>query len=282
MAMRDDVIRLYDEPFADSSAVPTFYVSQLARSKVKVALSGEGGDELFGGYTWYSIATRLKRFDAVPMSARRLAATVWGISPRRIRGDWMVRMSALDPIERYTKLVGGLLRSEKEGRLSKQFTRQFEGYDDYWYLRQYWREDLDDWSRMQYLDMKTYLNDDILTKVDRASMAVSLEARVPLLDHELIETVLTIPTATRNRGFEKKYLFKKAMCDLLPSPLLTRSKRGFSIPLYEWLKAPTLDDLGPLYDGMFDVDRILGGRDAMTGADIWPVIVMNRWLRAYA
>jgi asparagine synthase (glutamine-hydrolysing) len=282
ISLRDEIVGMYDEPFADSSAIPTFYVSKFARGWVKVALSGEGGDELFGGYKWYDAARRTSRGDLIPQPVRRaINAASRLVRPGGGKGAWTLGLAALDPIERYAKLLGALLKVEKRHRLSPKFMAQFEGYDDYWQFRRFWREDLDPLSRMQYLDMKTYLNDDILTKVDRASMAVSLEARVPLLDHELIETVLGLGVEVRNRDWEKKYLLKKAMATRLPSTLLSREKRGFSIPLYQWLKEPTIADLGPIYDGMFDT-KSLFGEQPLTGSDLWPVIVMNRWLCAHA
>ena len=282
MSLQDSVVAMYDEPFADSSAIPTFCVSKLARGTVKVALSGEGGDELFAGYRWYDFAMRIARGDVIPGFARRAMYSVSRHVLREgVKGAWTLRMAALQPIERYAKLMGALLKAEKRTSLSPAFMRHFEGYDDYWHFRRFWRDDLDPLSRLQYLDMKTYLNDDVLTKIDRASMAVSLEARVPLLDHELIEAVLAFPVDVRNRNREKKYVLKKAMATRLPSGLLTREKRGFSMPLYEWLKEATIQDVGPLYDGMF-VTNNLRGAQPLKGSALWPVLVMNRWLCANA
>jgi asparagine synthase (glutamine-hydrolysing) len=134
---------------------------------------------------------------------------------------------------------------------------------------------------MQYLDLKTYLNDDILTKVDRASMATSLEARVPLLDHELIETVYALPPEVRNRDGQQKYLFRKAVSSLLPAEILNRGKRGFSVPLYEWLKEPDRKQLEPILDNNFmSPDLAQSGR--LTGSDLWPFLVMGKWLQHHA
>jgi asparagine synthase (glutamine-hydrolysing) len=276
-ALQKQVVAMYDEPFADGSATPTFYVCQLARRDVKVALSGEGGDEIFGGYNWYFDWRRFEWVDTIPQSLRRALGYPARWMPAGAKGKWSLQMATLDPIERYTKLLSGLLKAEKRELLAPDFVRQFDGYDDYWHLRRFWREDLDPLSRLQYLDIKTYLNDDILTKVDRASMAVSLEARVPLLDHELIETVLGLPVAIRNRGRQAKYLFKRALASLLPLEVLQRRKKGFSVPFYEWLKAPAWSDLEPLFDHRFVCpDGIKRG--AVRGAALWPFIVMGRWL----
>ncbi len=277
MASEKDIVSLYDEPFADSSAIPTFFVSELARKNVTVALSGEGGDELFGGYNWYTKALQLSKMDIVPLALRQAANRALRATNFGFKGRWTLHAATLDPIERYTLLMSGFLREEKQALLAQGFSQQFDGYDDYWHFRKYWREDLDPLSRMQYLDVKTYLNDDILTKVDRASMAVSLEARVPLLDHELIETVLELPVNTRNRGGEQKYLFKKVVDDLLPREIINREKRGFSVPLYEWLKAPNLRELEPIYDNRFVASDSIKRR-AVAGGDLWPFLVLGRWL----
>jgi asparagine synthase (glutamine-hydrolysing) len=276
-ALRKKVVAMYDEPFADGSAMPTFCVSELARRNVKVAISGEGGDEVFGGYTWYLDWLRFAFADLLPESMRRLLKLSATSLPAGFKGKWPLQMASLDAIERYVKLMSGLLREEKRTLLAPEFCRQFDGYDDYWHFRKFWREDLDPLSRLQYLDIKTYLNDDILTKLDRASMAVSLEARVPLLDHELLETVLTLPLSIRNPKAQAKYLFKRAVADLLPTEILTRRKKGFSVPFYEWLKDPSWKDLEPLFDHRFlFADRIQRG--AVRGSALWPFIVMSRWL----
>ena len=280
-ALEQKVIGFYDEPFADSSATPTFVVSELARKDVTVALSGEGGDEIFGGYGWYALWMSMRHADRIPLALRRLVALPMRLAPRGFKGKWTLEAAALGPIERYARFISAFTRRDKRNLLSPQFYKRFAGYDDYWFFRKYWREDLDSYTRMQYLDMKTYLNDDILTKVDRASMAVSLEARVPLLDHELIETVFSLPVALRNKEGQQKYLFRKAINDYLPAEILNRGKRGFSVPLYEWLKEPNRKDLEPICDNNFISPTLLKSRN-LTGSDLWPFIVMGRWLRSYA
>ena len=275
------IIELYDEPYADSSATPTFLVSELARNNVKVALSGEGGDEIFGGYGWYDLWWRMKAVDKIPLSLRRFAALPMALAPIGFKGKWTLQAAALDPISRYGKFISAFSRSDKRSLLSPEFYRRFEGYDDYWFFRKYWREDLDPFSRMQYMDLKTYLNDDILTKVDRASMAVSLEARVPLLDHELIETVFSLPINVRNKNGRQKYLFRKAIKEYLPPEILNRGKKGFSVPLYEWLKEPIAKDLEPVFDNKFISPKLMKSGN-VTGSDLWPFIVMGQWLRSHA
>lgn len=275
------IVGLYDEPFADSSALPTFFVSELARRTVPVALSGEGGDEIFGGYGWYAMMQRFHGPDRLPRFVRHLGAALVRPLPTGFKGKWTAEMAAIEPLERYARLMGALPPREKSALLDAAFRRRFEGYDDYWHFRRFWREDLDAFSRMQYLDLRTYLNDDILTKMDRASMAVSLEARVPLLDHELLESVLALPVTVRNPGAEQKHLFKRAITPYLPPEVLRKKKQGFSVPMYEWLKAPTAKDLEPVYDSHFvSADGVQ--RLGLSGHELWPFIVIGRWMGQYA
>ena len=279
-SLEHKVVQLYDEPYADSSAIPTFLVSELAVNNVKVALSGEGGDEIFGGYGWYALWWRMRAVDRIPLPLRRLAALPMAFTPTGFKGKWTLQAAALDPISRYGKFISAFSRQDKRHLLAPEFYNRFDGYDDYWFFRKYWREDLDPFSRMQYLDLKTYLNDDILTKVDRASMAVSLEARVPLLDHELIEAVFSLPIGLRNKDGRQKYLFRKAIKEYLPPEILNRGKKGFSVPLYEWLKEPNARDLEPVFDNNF-ISRNLIRSGKIAGSDLWPFIVMGKWLRSH-
>jgi len=280
-ALEDRVVEMYDEPFADSSATPTFLVSQLARETVPVALSGEGGDEIFGGYAWYGLFLGLRGLDGLPRGLRRAIGGLVRPLPTGFKGKWTIEASALDPVERYALLMGGLTSERKAALLAPEFRRRFEGYDDLWHFRRFWREDLDPFSRMQYLDLRTYLNDDILTKVDRASMAVSLEARVPLLDHELIDAVLALPVELRNPGAAQKHLFRQAIAPWLPREVLDKKKQGFSVPLYAWFQAPAEKDLAPVTDNGF-VSGDAVRRTGVSGTDLWPFIVAGRWLARHA
>jgi asparagine synthase (glutamine-hydrolysing) len=238
------VCRTYDEPFADASGIPTYHVSALAREHVKVALSGDGGDEIFAGYKWYRAWLDLRKHDSVPLAVRDLAYNRIGLGvlgplaglPKvpGLIGRMQMDLAGLPPLEQYGTLMSRI-RPYQKARLLPDLAREFREYDDYWHFRRYWRDELDPISRMQYLDIKTYLPDDILTKVDRASMANSLEVRVPLLDHELVECVAAMPPQAR---WDKRIL-REAMRGLLPDEILTRSKKGFSAPLLDWLKPET-------------------------------------------
>ncbi|HVK73808.1 MAG TPA: asparagine synthase (glutamine-hydrolyzing) [Kofleriaceae bacterium] len=228
--------RLYDEPFGDSSAIPTLLVSEVARRHVKVALSGDGGDELFGGYRWYQQHRRRARYAVVPAPLRdRLPALLEQTPLMKLRGVPKVVDGLRPDLERHVAIMGGFTRAQKARLLPAAQVARMDGYDDYWYFRQHWHEDLDLQTRLQVLDLKTYLPDDILTKVDRASMAVSLELRPPLLDHLLVEHVFSIPSARRTPDGAPKALFKQALVGLVPDTILNREKQGFSIPLDQWI-----------------------------------------------
>jgi asparagine synthase (glutamine-hydrolysing) len=278
LAMRQRVVSLYDEPYADGSAIPTLLVAELARRHVTVALSGEGGDEVFGGYNWY---TRWLQFEgrlALPPAVRRV---LFGVPARLLRpgarGKWNLEMRSLEPLVRYARLMGAFLGREKAAVLSPQFLKRFDGYDDLWHFRTHWHTDLDPLLRLQYLDLKTYLPDDLLTKFDRATMAVSLEGRVPLLDHELVELVLRLPLAVRNPGFAQKHLLKRAVADVLPPGTLTREKKGFSVPWYAWVKNGPAHGFGRVHDGVLH-PRVADRVARLASEDLWRITVMNTWL----
>lgn len=211
----------YDEPFADTSAFPVYKVSGLARDSSTVVLTGDGGDEVFGGYNWYQ-----QFVDGV---AEYVDGHTGGILKRLQRK----KRNKIDlELDFYTVLMGGLSLEQKESyRLALDIKKD---YDDYWYYKQYYDASLPVMTRLQYLDFHTYLPDDILTKVDRVSMAVALECRVPLLSTKLIEYMFSVPEDIRYHGGELKGLMKYAYRDILPSEIINRSKKGFSIPTGKW------------------------------------------------
>ena len=222
----------YDEPFGDTSAVPTFLVSQVAREHVTVALTGDGGDEVFGGYRWYKIFKRCllgKPFRVLPLdSVFRPLKNCFSKQtlPYRLCNGLEAVFS--NDLILYSKLMRGLTVLDKKEYADRW--RIPKDYDDLWYFRRYWRDDLPILTRLQYLDFHTYLPDDILTKVDRATMAVSLEARVPLLSRRIVEFAFCLDERTRYLNGQLKGLFKYSFRDRLPSSILKRSKKGFSIP----------------------------------------------------
>jgi asparagine synthase (glutamine-hydrolysing) len=236
----------YDEPFADSSAIPTYYVSKIARRQVTVALGGDGGDENFAGYRRYVFDRMENRMRGlVPAAVRRTVfgplgrwypALAW--APRPLRAKATLQSLSRAPLEGYFNSISVFRPDEKAQLFTGDFQRDLADYDSLEVLRKYYDEaDTDDLlSRIQYVDMKTYLPDDILAKVDRASMAVSLELRAPILDHKFMEFVATIPASLKLRGTTGKYIFKKAMEPILPHEILYRRKQGFAIPLDQWFR----------------------------------------------
>ncbi len=244
----DELARLYDEPYADSSAIPTYRVCQLARKHVTVALSGDGGDEGFGGYRRYRMHLMEERMRAsMPAGLRQPLFGVLGrIYPK---ADWAPRMfrakttfegMARSSVEAYFHSVSILRGPMRERLFSPRFKTELAGYNaQHVFDRHAARAGTDDpLALIQYLDMKTYLVGDINTKVDRASMAHSLEVREPLMDHELIEWLGTLPSSLKIKGQEGKYLLKKAMEPLLSDDILYRPKMGFSVPLARWFRGP--------------------------------------------
>jgi asparagine synthase (glutamine-hydrolysing) len=236
----------YDEPFADPSAIPTFYVSEEARRHVTVALSGDGGDENFAGYRRYKMAMREDQLRSyVPAGIRRSVFGPLGAlypkmdwAPRIFRAKSTFQSLAQSPIDGYFHGVTCTHPGSKEQLLGGDTLAQLRDYDSADILRWYYDHapTTDPLSRIQYVDMKTYLADDILVKVDRASMANSLEVRCPLLDHRLMELVAQIPSKLKLHNGQGKYIFKKALEVVLPAPILTRSKKGFAVPVTEWLR----------------------------------------------
>jgi asparagine synthase (glutamine-hydrolysing) len=226
----------FDEPFADSSALPTYLVSQLAASDVKVALSGEGGDELFGGYYTYAADLLAQRVGPLARVARPLVERLPSSDARAsfdYRAKRFVRAAHLPPLERHhgwKEIFSGDARAELTGRSS--------GFDPVDVLRARYAETegADELARLQDVDLGVYLVDDLLVKTDRASMAHSLEARVPYLDTAVTNLALALPTRHKVHGLAKKVLLRKAAAPLLPREIVHGKKRGFSIPAAAWLR----------------------------------------------
>ncbi|MBT8144920.1 MAG: amidotransferase 1, exosortase A system-associated [Gammaproteobacteria bacterium] len=241
----------YDEPFADSSAMPTYRVCELARKHVTVALSGDGGDENFAGYRrhrWHAWEEKIR----APLPGR-LRSLLFGTAgriypkldwaPQPLRAKSTLEALGRDSLAAYLHSVSILGQRERDGLFASDFRRQLGGYDSIEVFRRHAAAGAveDPLSMVQYLDFKTYLPGDILTKVDRASMAHSLEVRVPLLDHEFVEWVATLSSSLKLRGREGKYIFKKALEPMLPSDILYRPKMGFAVPIVEWFRGPLRD-----------------------------------------
>lgn len=235
----DDLVWHFDEPFADSSAIPTYMVSKLAREHVTVVLSGDGGDELFAGYTRYAIDQGRQHFERLPGFVRRgLIKPFSRRLPHGARGRNYLYNVSLDPIERYIDSISVFTNLNKTSLYTDDFVTTLEGHLPagaryHAYASQVKSGDAID--RLLYLDSKTYLPGDILTKVDRMSMAASLEARVPLLDHKLIEFAGRLPASCKIQGSETKRIFKRAVQGLVPDEILNRPKQGFGVPIAQWI-----------------------------------------------
>ncbi len=262
----DTLALLYDEPYADSSAIPTYRVCQLARKHVTVALSGDGGDETFGGYRRYRLHLMEERMRAaLPAALRQPLFSFLGRvypkadwAPRVFRAKTTFEGMARSAVQAYFHSVSILRSPMRDALFSAKLKGELAGYDahevfDFHAAR---AETDDPLALIQYLDMKTYLVGDINTKVDRASMAHSLEVREPLMDHKLIEWLATLPSSMKVRGQEGKFLLKKAMEPLLPDEVLYRPKMGFSVPLARWFRGPLKARVR---------DAVLGERLASTG-----------------
>ncbi|MCC6598981.1 MAG: asparagine synthase (glutamine-hydrolyzing) [Alphaproteobacteria bacterium] len=229
------ILNWYDQPFGDNSALPTYHVSRFARKNATVALSGDGGDELFGGYRWYK---RFAQFQNLQKPLRALggfprftlAHLTGGLAHKlALRAELL---SHTDPLELYALLIDGLPPS-----LTQAQRHELEiphDYDTLWHFRRFYRADLPARKRMQFVDFHTFLPDDILTKVDRVSMAVSLEARVPFLSRKIIEFAFSLPEDFLYKNGALKGGLKYAFKDELPPEIITRPKKGFSIPLHIW------------------------------------------------
>ncbi len=261
----DTLASLYDEPYADSSAIPTYRVCQLARKHVTVALSGDGGDENFGGYRRYRLHLIGENMRAMlPLGLRR---PVFGALGRLYpRADWAPRIFrakstfeglARSSVEAYFHEISFVRNPLRHRMFSDSFKAELGGYSALEVLNGHAaKAGTDDpLALIQYLDLHTYLVGDINTKVDRASMAHSLEVREPLMDHPLVEWLATLPTSLKMHGAEGKYLLKKAMEPHLPHDILYRPKMGFAVPLARWFRGPLRQRVR---------DALLGGRMAET------------------
>ncbi len=298
----DRLATIYDEPFGDSSAIPTFRVCATARENVTVALSGDGGDEVFAGYRryrWHCFEERVRAL--LPGFLRRPIFGLLGAlypkldwAPRPLRAKATLQELARDSIEAYFSSVSTCGTALRRRLFSPDLTRALGGYDAVEVLRAHMLRcsSADPLSRVQYADFKTYLPGDILTKVDRASMANSLEVRVPLLDHTLVEWAARLPSRLKLRGPEGKYIFKAALEPHVSKAILYRPKQGFAVPLAAWFRGPlrervretlcgsVLSDCG-LFD-MATVARLLdqqqsGERDH--SAALWSLSMFEAFLR---
>jgi asparagine synthase (glutamine-hydrolysing) len=294
LSVLDDLVWHLDEPFGDPSAIPTYMVARLAAEHVTVVLSGDGGDELFAGYDRYRVEERERRRERWPAPLRRALGALAGYAPEGMRGRNFLRHLALDGRERYLDAANFFRRDEQRALLEPDvFTRVSQG-DPWREVAGYMDGAGADWlSSLQHLDIKAYLPLDILTKVDRMSMAHSIEARVPLLDHRLMEFAATLPPEMRLRAGTGKYIFKEALRGVLPPSILNRPKQGFDIPLGRWFRGRLSEFVHELLlsprarqRGLFRpqavealVKRNESGRDLHF--HLWTLISFELWVRQF-
>jgi asparagine synthase (glutamine-hydrolysing) len=298
----DTLAWLYDEPYADSSAIPTYRVCQLARKHVTVALSGDGGDESFGGYRRYKLHLMEEKMrSALPPGLRRsIFGTLGKLYPK---ADWAPRFFrakttfegiARTSVESYFHSMSLIRDPMRQQLYSNSFRSTLGGYSAIDVFNKHARKaNTDDpLGLIQYIDTHTYLIGDINTKVDRASMAHSLEVREPLMDHQLVEWLATLPSHLKMRKNESKFLLKKSMEPMLPSDVLYRPKMGFAVPLARWFRGPLRQRVrnsllkGQIAEsGYFNPDMIKqiveqhesGVRDHST--PIWTLLMYDAFLR---
>lgn len=292
---------IFDEPLADPSTLPTYLVSRMAREHVTVALSGDGGDETFAGYRRYAhdlAENRLRH--ALGARGARLAGAIGARyprldrAPRFLRGKTFLSNLGRDPARAYWASVTQLDRADALALLAPDLRTRLAGHDPLDAFREHYeRPQVDDpLYRAQYADVHTYLPDQILAKVDRASMANSLEVRVPLLDHRFVELFAPLPASEKVRGARGQHAFRRALRARLPREVRSGRKRGFDTPLSAWIRgplaAPIADALETLPADWFARDVLRarlaehqsGGRDH--GRLLWSLLVLEHWRRRHA
>jgi asparagine synthase (glutamine-hydrolysing) len=300
LVLRPDVVSIIedlawylDEPFGDTSAIPTYMVSKLAAEHVKVVLTGDGGDEIFAGYDKYVVERREREYDRVPAAIRGVAGAIGYAMPEGMRGRRFLRHFALEGPQRYLD-ASTLFRTDEMAQLFQRGVFEEVSRFDPWSERLSYLGEGRDWmSAAQYCDLHTYLPLDILTKVDRMTMAHSIEARPPLLDHKLVEFAARIPARWRLRDRTTKYLFKEAMRGILPPGIIDRPKQGFAVPLARWFRGELADfardvllSRASRQRGFLDVvyvERLL--RQNQRGRDLdlhlWTILSFELWCRRF-
>jgi asparagine synthase (glutamine-hydrolysing) len=286
-----------DEPFADPSMIPTAYVAEMARREVTVALSGDGGDEAYAGYSTYAWARRYAGIDRVPRAMRRAAAWPAGL----LHGDHplgrKLRRVGLDVVDRHLDVMAYFPPRDLARVLSPALRSALGAHDPFAASRAHHARAAaasGDVPALLYLDAMTYMTDDVLAKVDRTSMMHSLEVRVPLLDHKVLEFVARVPFEYKLRGGVSKWILKECVRDLLPEETLNRGKQGFGVPLEHWFGAEfgtlareVLLDSRARGRGWFDprgVEAVLeakGAREERRVRQVWALVCLELWAQTY-
>ncbi len=290
----EDLPWYLDEPFGDSSAIPTYMVSKLAAEEVTVVLSGDGGDEVFAGYDKYVVESRERRWDALPRAVKVVAGLTSGLIPEGRPGRRFLRHHSLSGVERYLDSVAFSTEKHHRRLFTPETLREMEGYDPWEAQRLTLGRISGDWlAALQYTDFHHYLPLDILTKVDRMSMAHSIETRVPLLDHVFVEAAAKIPSALKLRDGRTKHIFKEAMRGVLPDTILDRRKQGFAIPLDRWFRgglgsyvqdlllSPQAVQRGIFEPGFLRQLIAHNNRGRALGSQLWTLISFELWCQTF-
>ena len=297
LALLPRLVWQMDEPFADASMIPTSVVSEIARRHVTVALSGDGGDETFGGYVTYPWALSYASIDWVPAPLRRaLGAMADHLPPHHALGRKLHR-AGLDVVDRHLEVMSFYSPRELAALASPGLRRAVNGHDPYRAGRDHYRRaraGAGTFGALLHVDAMTYMADDVLMKVDKTSMLHSLETREPLLDHKLLELAATIPFELKVRDGTGKWILRHAVRDLLPASILERGKQGFGVPIERWLGGQfgtlaheVLLDARARNRGWLDADRVAGLlADRTLPADrrarqLWALVCLELWAQTY-
>ena len=298
------LVKYFDEPFADSSAIPTYYLSKMARQHVTVCLSGTGGDELFGGYRRYLIENLFKHYQRYPKSIQGLAmnlSKMLPVSRKSALKEYFLLLKRFltcqeesSPMLRHINMMSCFSDDAKDDLYTNAFKKNFSSPAHP--LEAYYKKtgDLDDLTRTLNTDFQSYLPGDLLVKEDRMTMAASLEGRVPFLDHEFVEYVASIPSSLKVRNLTTKYIFKESMRSVLPSMIVDRRKHGFGVPIGEWFKNELKDYANDVFRdskttqrGYFDGAYIQNLLDEHQkglqdySSQLWTLLMFELWCREY-
>lgn len=291
MEILQTIINSFGEPFSDASAIPTYFVSEIARKYVKVVLSGDGGDEVFAGYNHYQRMYKYVYLDGIPINIRKFISFLGKYLPNHIPGYGFIQRQSYNNLELYYEMLCCFSKEHKDKLYKNEFKKTLE------------RKEIDLFqkiidenrcsekeliTKLQIIDLHSYLPEDVLTKVDRMSMLHSLETRVPLLEHELIELVFSCPEKVRFKSKILKYIFKKILSKELPEVIIDRKKQGFGVPLSSWFRNELKNTAILLIDNLIDdpflnykyVNDIFslhqkGGRDF--SKYLYNVMIYNNW-----
>ncbi len=303
MEMLPLLVKYFDEPFADSSAIPTYYLSKLARQHVTVCLSGTGGDELFAGYRRYLIENLYRHYQKYPKFLQSFGMQMSKVLPvsrtSAMKEYFLLLKRFLDnkeesPMLRHVRMMTCFTEDVKEqlyaDEVSRSMIRPSAAIHEFYKNT----EDLDDLTRALHADFHTYLPGDLLVKEDRMTMAASLEGRVPFLDHEFVEFVAGIPAELKARNFTTKYIFKEAMRPMLPADIINRRKHGFGVPIGEWFKSDlkgyateVFQDQKTKQRGYFNTEFIQSMLDEHQkgiqdySPQLWSLLIFELWCREY-